>query len=372
MHKLKHSLSELTVPLGRRLNPRFTTGSSAGSRLVNSSSFHTISEVKELKSASKSSIVKSSTFDSLCTVDSPAKSLESEIEEALSVAEDTSPPTDIDSRVPLDTEDNNNNNIAMEVCLKTVHPQRKLAWGEDCTTKNGGDHHDNGMTFDEIRDNVQGMNSVTNSMDRYSARMPHSSTRADAFYEESATGYRRGRKMSPFGRRRAFECPISPPTCEIDERDEDDVNIAGIEVTNSEKETTVYLKHILALSSLREEENDSTDSTATNTAQRSTGSNSLCAMPSIEESDSEESENYYESEDVASVTTTPSPIVPYTLPIPTINLVDEDGTILDTILQGRDGLSAQDVNTIDHSSSDIRVGYVPKTVYDELGPSTQL
>lgn len=367
-------MNDLIIPLGRDLNPRFaaTTGSSKSS-LIKPTSFHTvIGETDDSKSTAKSSI-KSSTFDSLCAIDSsttPVNTIESETDQAVSVIKD-SDLTESPSKASPDSEDSRNSSTAMEVCRETVRPQHKLAWGEVYTT-NGEGHDDNCMIFDEtleIGDTGQGMNSISRHSSGYSSRMPRNKVRA-AFYEESAPTYHKDRKMNLFGRRRAFECPISVPTCEEDECEEEeeedkDMNIIDFEVTNSEKETTVVLKHLLALSSLREEEDDTTDGTTSGTS-RSTGSSTLWTMPAIEESDSEESENYYESEDITPAVATPTPIIPYTLPIPTVNLVDEDGTVLETILQGRGALSEEDTNTIGSDS------YSPKTVYDELGPSTQL
>lgn len=362
--------------MGRDLNPRFatTTGSSKSS-LVKSTSFPAVvSEVDDSKSTTKSSIVKSSTFDSLCAIDSsatPNTSLESEIDQTVSVTKDSNP-TESPSKVPPNSEDSENSTMAMEVCRETVRPQHKLAWGNDYTTHREG-HDDNGMMFDEtleICDTRQGVKSINSHTSGYSSRMPRNKVRA-AFYEESVPTYHRDRKTNLFGRRRAFECPISPPTCEEDECEEEeevdnDMNIVDFEVTNSEKETTVVLKHLLAL---KEEENDMTDSTTSETAM-STSSTTLWAMPAIEESDSEESENYYESKDITPTVTTSTPIVPYTLPVPTVNLVDEDGTVLETILKGREALSEKDSDTnsveIDSDS------YSPKTVYSELGPSTRL
>ena len=362
IHKLKHSLNDLVIPLGRALNPRFvaTTGLTSKSSLVKSTSFHTAVDVDDhSNSTAKSSIVKSSTFDSVCAIESSATPNTSPESETVLVTKDSNPTESLSKAIP-DSEDSENTSMAMEVCRETVRPQHKLAWGDDYTT-NGEGHDDNSMMFDEtleICDTGKGVKSINGRTSGYSSRRA-------AFYEESVPTYHRDRKMNLFGKRRAFECPISAPTCEEDECEEEDMNIIDFEVTNSEKETTVVLKHLLALSSLREEENDITDST-TSGASMSTGSTTLHAMPSIEESDSEESENYYESEDIAATVTTPTPIVPYTLPVPTVNLVDEDGTVLETILQGREALSKKDTDTVDSDS------YSPKTVYNESGPSTQL
>ena len=94
-------------------------------------------------------------------------------------------------------------------------------------------------------------------------------------------------------------------------------------------------------------------------------------MPAIEESDSEESESYHESEEV--VTTPPLPIIPYTLPIPTVKLQDEDGTIFETIINGKEGVKSVGEDwdgtgaTADQSNGSDSLNYSPQTVYGDFG-----
>lgn len=384
VHNLKHSLNELIIPLGEKVNPRFENVSSnswSKSRLVKSSSFHAIDEADELKS-STSSLVKSSTFDSLLEIDSTTEpSLESEIKESAASLSNPSPTTanSIDN-VPSE----NDSDSAMQVGLETFHHHHhKLAWGAHYPT-NGRRHihsKNNHLLFDETLESYGGdvprgkfsqINGCSSSMQQ--------NVRAAGYYDERVPSnyHRNGKTLNSFGGKQTFnEHSDTAAIQEYDndqqnEKEEEDLNIVDFEVTNSETETTVFLKHIWARSSL----NDDEDKTNMNSVLKSNGSRTsgpLWTMPSIEESDSEESESYYESED-AVIVTTPVPNVPYTLPVPTVNLVDEDGTILEVILQGREGLSPEDLettNTVDSNSS-AAVEYTPQTVYDDLGPSTRL
>ena len=353
---MKHSLNELTIPLGRAVNPRFREEPSK-SRLVKSSSFHTAEEAECLKSAS--SLVKSSTFDSLLDIDAPTTEsafslLEADREtitahsksENKSSTGEIDSPTTTETSVPLlETERESSllseskstesiqqdqsvapsldsNNTAADIMEVAMQPRHKLAWGE--------------------------------------AVYPHSSvnrTSHSVLYDESYSPQEHGHYSRGMPARNGNGHHNSS---------DHDVDIVDFEVTNSETETTVVLKRILAMGSLGNEVSD-------NHVARPKPS--TWTMPSIEESDSEESETYYESEDIVTTPTAPLVLVPYTLPIPTVNLVDEDGTVLETILQGRGELTDGDedtINTIQVVSDSFVVDYTPKTVYDESGPSTAL
>ena len=266
----------------------------------------------------------------------------------------------------------------MEVGLETVHHHHKFGWTEDSTyAVDPGHRHDIDVMFSSkpVYSNKEQQGKRPHGATDFSHGLPHrigesGSTgvhAATAFHEDSTAG---------------------TDTARLDE--EDDIQVIDFEVTSSETETTVFLKHLLATSSLNKETNteESTDSSTSNRGRRSSGSSSaLWAMPAIEESDSEESESYYESEDIVT-TPPPLPIVPYTLPIPTVNLQDEDGTILEVILKGREGVTesadmddsgARDSNdetgaTVDSGSDSLlAANYSPQTVYDDFGgPSTKL
>ena len=348
-------MNELTIPLGRDINPRFTSRALKASRLVKSSSLHIEKPID--KTESESSLVKSSTFDSLFEVDSQKSGipdLETEIEIATQAS--TNPTKSVSSASPEDSP-------AMEVGLETVHHHHKLGWTEPEYAMNGAVGHN--MMFSEAAYSTQGKKyeDAVNSDDLNDIHRTPGESAASTCHEDS--------KADTFGGQRAFEYSHTVPRYSRDQFDEDDIQIVDFEVTNSETETTVVLKHLLALSSLREKENETTGTTS-NHVSRSTGSSPLWTMPAIEESDSEENESYYESEEV--VTPPPSvPIVPYTLPIPTLNLQDEDGTILETILKGTEGLKTDnDGNATVDSSDSLVAKYSPKTVYDDFGPSTNL
>ena len=333
---MKHSLKELTVPLGRDINPRFGVSRSSKSGLTKSSSFNTAEEVDDrLRSTS---LVKSSSFDSLFQVSaltaeisvSQIKTEEGKTSLASSESENRSTENIQEAELEEPVLDQDSSNTDMEVA---VHPtQHKMAWGEGLGyhSRNRGNHNammfDGGFTHHE-HDCYSGIAAGNGSTHRHH---------------------------------------------------DNGIDIVDFEVTNSETETTVVLKKILAMSSLRDEENNPTGNNRITRSRSSSGTSSpLLMMPAIEESESEEEEeNYYESEDI--ITTPALPIVPYTLPVPTINLVDEDGTILETILQGRAGEIEEEsdelVNDTVHVVGDsfVAVGYTPQTVYDESGPSTAL
>ena len=346
-------MNELIVPLGRDINPRFSS-SGKTTRIVKSSSFHV--EKPADKTESESSLVKSSTFESLFEVGSGVPDLESEIKKA---TQDSTNPIESASSTPLALEDS----PAMEVGLETVHHCHKLGWTEEYAV-NGG--HD--VTFSKTYSTQGEKHEATVNTPAYNDNQRLTGESVTPTYHED-------NNADTFGEYHPDDTAPSHSR-----HDEGDLRVVDFEVTNSETETTVVLKHLLALSSLSKEKetNEATDNNGNGTnshVRRSTGSSSLWTMPSIEESDSEESESYYESEEV--VTTPPLPIVPYTLPIPTINLQDEDGTVLETILQGTEGLKSEEDGTDATCTVDggngLVANYSPKTVYDdELGPSTKL
>ena len=112
----------------------------------------------------------------------------------------------------------------------------------------------------------------------------------------------------------------------------DSANIYDIEVTNSPSETTVVLKHLLALSGKRKS---------------SLPSQSNASMTIIEE-DEEDEEEYYESEDtVPSVT----PII-YRLPhpIPRLIITDEIDGLVETVIE-----KARELNTVEVVNSNNNV-----------------
>ena len=350
-HKLKHSLNELIVPLGRDINPRFTSSAKA-SKVVKSSSFHVEKPVN--KTESESSLVKSSTFESLFEIGSSVPDLESEIKKATQASTN---PAESASSTPLE------NSPAMEVGLETIHHHHKFGWTESEYAENGG--HD--AMFSEAYSTQGKKHEATVNSPVHNGNHRLAGKSVTPTYEDSNT--------DTFG-------VYSDTSPSYSRHDEGDLQVVDFEVTNSETETTVVLKHLLALSSLSKEKettdeatySTSHNSSTNNHVRRSTGSSSLWTMPAIEESDSEESESYYESEEIVK---TPSvPIVPYTLPIPTINLQDEDGTILETILKGTKGLNSEEDGTdatVNSGSDSVVVNYSPQTVYDdELGPSTKL
>ena len=350
VHKLKHSLNELIIPLGRNINPRFSSSSGKATRIVKSSSFHVEKPVSDKTESKSASLVKSSTFESLFEVgsqNSGVPDLESEIEKATQAS--TNQTESASSTDPLE----DSTQPAMEVGLETVHHHHKLGWTEEHVVNPGG--HDKMFSEAYSTQLLGKKHGATVDDSGLPHRIGENVGVATNFYEDS-TGTGRYN------------------------RDEDDIHVVDFEVTNSETETTVVLKHLLATSSLSKE-SEATDSTngssssTNNHARRTTGSSSLWTMPAIEESDSEESESYYESEKV--VTTPPLPIVPHTLPIPTVNLQDEDGTILETILKGSEGLKSEDGEGTDAtvgsgSDSHLVANYSPQTVYDDFGPSTKL
>ena len=386
-HKLKHSLNELTVPLGRDVNPRFISSSGKTAKIVKSSSFHVDKPVSVDKTESKSAtLVKSSTFESLFEVDSQKSQgvpdLETEIEKATQASTNQ---TESASSVTTPLEDSSNPATIMEVGLETVHHHHKLGWTEDSYTAvpDPGDHSVHDMLFSEAA---------------YSGTQPPGKKYGATASENS--GYGLPHKIGE----NSCDVHVASTTFHEDSDhgdhtattpDEDDIQVVDFEVTNSETETTVILKHLLATSSLSKETTDEATDAATNGTQshsrttknnhgrrsaKGSSSQTLWTMPSIEESDSEESETYYESED-AIVAPPPLPIIPYTLPIPTVNLQDEDGTILETILKGREGLKSSDEGgdgngtgaIVDRGSDSLLVAnYSPQTVYDDLGPSTKL
>ena len=347
-HKLKHSLNELIIPLGRDINPRFSSLAKAA-RIVKSSSFHVKKPISDKTESKSASLVKSSTFESLFEVgsqNSGAPDLESEIEKATQASVNQT--ESASSTDPLE----DSTQPTMEVGLETVHHRHKLGWTEEYAVNPGG--HDE-MFSTQLLGKKHGA-TMDDSGPPHRIGESVSISVATNFHKDSTDTGRYNRS-------------------------EDDIHIVDFEVTNSDTETTVVLKHLLATSSLSKE-NEATDSTnsgsssANNHARRTTGSSSLWTMPAIEESDSEESESYYESEEI--VTTPPLPIVPYTLSIPTVNLQDEDGTILETILKGREGLTESgdgdgtDATVDSGSDSHLVANYSPQTVYDDFGPSTKL
>lgn len=248
----------------------------------------------------------------------------------------------------------------MEVGLETIY-QHKLGWGEIDTFSGSNDN--------DVR-KLQA--TAEDGYDEQVKKSKESSTSADDT-PSLHNGIKTGEDVSAhhkdvqpstvnsFGENCVF---VRSGIASGYQPSDEDINVVDFEVTNSETETTVVLKHLLALSSLREKENETTVSNVS----RPTGSTALCTMPAIEESDSEENDSYYESEEI--VTT---PIVPYSLPIPTVNLLDEDGVVLETILRGREGLEIDGnaANNVDTSST-TDTNFTTKTVYDDLGPSTKL
>lgn len=344
-------MNELIVPLGRNINPRFSSSSGKATRIVKSSSFHVEKPASDKTESKSASLVKSSTFESLFEVgsqNSGVPDLESEIEKATQAS--TNQTESASSTDPLE----DSTQPAMEVGLETVHHHHKLGWTEEYAVNPGG--HD-GM-FSETYSTAQLLgkkHGATVDDSGLPHRIGESVSVATNFHEDNTDTGRYNRDS------------------------EDDIHVVDFEVTNSETETTVVLKHLLATSSLSKE-SEATDSmnsssSTNNHARRTTGSSSLWAMPAIEESDSEESESYYESEEV--VKTPPLPIVPYTLPIPTINLQDEDGTILETILKGSKGMKSEDGDGTDATvdggcDSHLVTNYSPETVYDDFGPNTKL
>lgn len=369
-------MNELIVPLGRDINPRFSSTSSSGktARIVKSSSFHIEKPVSDNKTESKSStLVKSSTFESLFEVSQGAPDLESEIKKATQASTNQTESASL-STAADPFEDSPTTTNTMEVGLETVHHHHKFGWTEDSAyaVNPGHRRHDIDMMFSSkpySSTKLQGKRQHGTTVEDSSHGLPHR-------IGESGTGVHVATAF--------HEDSTGTDTARLDE--EDDIQVIDFEVTSSETETTVFLKHLLATSSLNKDTEESTDSSTSNHGRRSTGSSSaLWTMPAIEESDSEESESYYESEDIVTIPPLRLPIVPYTLPIPTVNLQDEDGTILEVILKGREGVteSAVDDNeaddgtgaaTVDSGSDSLLVAnYSPQTVYDDFGgPSTKL
>ena len=270
--------------------------------------------------------------------------------------------------------------------METLHHHRRLAWGNGFAT-NGRSHiHNHNAIYNETLDRYNNDSPTkkftSSSVNRYSPPSQRYDIRAP-YYEERIPGFHKNTKlMNSFGGKQHFELSEQSNENDSDQSDEEeeeqekeeegDLDIVDFEVTSSEIETTVFLKHLLAQSSLREEENETNSN---NDSSRTSGLTSAAwAMPSIEESDSEESENYYESEDAVIAPT--MPLLPYTGAVPTVNLVDEDGSHLEMILQGREALSVGEQEELfiaaDTADSSRAVKYTPQTVYDDYGPSTKL
>lgn len=390
-HKLKHSLNELIVPLGRDINPRFT-GSASGkaARIVKSSSFHVEKPRSVSESKSASTLVKSSTFEALFEVGSQKSpegvpDLESEIEKATQASTNQTESASTASTLdPL--EDSSSTTDTMEVGLETVHHHHKLGWTEEYTASSGD--HEVIFTSETYRSTAAEL--PRGRKHRANAVWPRGESESDLPHRSSFRGSS-GVTATTIHEEDSSTVDMAATARLSDAGPLDDIQVVDFEVTNSETETTVILKHLLATSSLSKENvaDEDTDQstqgsigTKSKHGHRSTGSSSLWTMPSIEESDSEESESYYESEEI--VATPPLPIVPYTLPIPTVNLQDEDGTILETIIKGREGLKSAEEAEGEKDGTDATVGqssgsdsllvinYSPQTVYDDFGPSTKL
>lgn len=105
----------------------------------------------------------------------------------------------------------------------------------------------------------------------------------------------------------------------LDEGEDDDLGICGVEVTNSSTETTVVLKHLLALSGRRSQSHGSSAAAAD--------------MAIIEEDELEEEEEYYESKDTPlspSSSTVESFALPH--PIPRLIVTCEGEGLVETVV----------------------------------------
>lgn len=94
--------------------------------------------------------------------------------------------------------------------------------------------------------------------------------------------------------------------------------IVDVEVASSETETTVYLVHLLSLQS-----------------RRRSSSEGMIKMPSIEETESEETDSIDEYDGSSSEEAVPEPVTSYTLPhpVPSLAVYDENDSLVETVVK---------------------------------------
>ena len=274
-HQLRHSLEELTIPEGQKLNPRFVKQRlpSLSPSLQKSRTFDSISQLLKEEEANSSissyqtqaQLPRSATFEFLARIEPLI---------------DTEP----------DSTSVGNSEVMSTVMAHDYVPcngvKRKLYFNdgvslmdhqEDVTTKIISTHSDHNHVPIQ-----PGLHSAHNEVQVQTA--------FTIDQEEGAS------ESTELDRTNGYS--------EV-------LDIYDIEVSNSASETTVVLKHLLALSGKTGSSNSTSNSTS---------------MPIIEESESEEEEVDYPKLQLG----------PYTLPhpVPELLISDEDGSIVETISIG--------------------------------------
>lgn len=322
-HKLRHSLEELTIPEGEKLNPRFLKERlpSKSPHLQKSRTFDSISQLLKEEEHTDSSLDWTETLPRSATY------------EFLSCIEPLA-----DSE-PISTLSKSSNNT----------DSKKMSTVVDYSPSNGVKrklYFDDGESNDHHQEGVE----------------THSNYNDASIEPELSVSQHEMKGQNAFTINEEGASDSLASNCTNGQSG--DLGIYDIEISNSVSETTVVLKHILALSG----KNGSANST----------SNSA-VMPIIEESETEEEEE--EEEQVYPKLE----LAPYTLahPIPELMISDEDGSIVETITVGKNLCPIATSNTNTSTEEDIYapdiIGTLGADVSDErtdkeddVEPTTQL